>query len=94
MDANGVGNVSPYSYFNVMSHDPMMITIGWWLSRNLPSSCLGSYCSLCPAGKRSHGWLLARAEAVPQLEFAGHSYSKAKRESGHKDSLQNILDTG
>ena len=40
MDANGVGNVSPYSYFNVMSHDPMMITIGWWLSQTLQAHAL------------------------------------------------------
>lgn len=50
-DKDGVVNVSPYSYFNVMSHDPIHITIG-------------------------------------------HAHSKAQRDNGHKDSLQNILDTG
>lgn len=32
-DKDGVVNVSPYSYFNVMSHDPIHITIGERLHR-------------------------------------------------------------
>lgn len=50
-DKAGTVNVSPYSYFNVMAHDPIHITIG-------------------------------------------HAHSTAQRENGHKDSLQNILETG
>ena len=32
----GVRNLSPYSYFNVMSHDPPYVCIGMWGPRALP----------------------------------------------------------
>jgi flavin reductase (DIM6/NTAB) family NADH-FMN oxidoreductase RutF len=34
-DAAGTVNVSPYSYFNVMAHDPIHITIGSFGSKCL-----------------------------------------------------------
>lgn len=107
MDSKGVVNVSPYSYFNVMSHDPIHITIGephlalLTASDDLKQLVLPQLqgyvaaAGLCRrAGLQGKCVSLSYNCRSAMPCSAGHAHSTAQRENGHKDSLQNILDTG
>lgn len=46
----GKGNLSPYSYFNVMSHDPPYVTIGCSHTRQRPNHMKDSEQNLLETG--------------------------------------------
>ena len=62
----GKGNLSPYSYFNVMSHDPPYVTIGCTHTRQRPNHMKDSEQNLLETGCAA--WRRTEHARLPELQ--------------------------
>lgn len=71
----GVGNLSPYSYFGVMSHDPPYVTIGTCATSGRPNRMKDSQQNILETGRVFQPSLICLLYPIIETELCAGLYT-------------------